>query len=165
MGKLLVSTLKRSLSINTKEVENHLKRSKAEFRSLTFQGSKVAARQMLKDAVHEFPKCPWKTGRLRKSGSAFVQHYLVATTENEEGMANGTPLRSGGGRIQAGRMAIVLHFNTPYANLVHANLFGRKYKYPGSGGHFLYPKIRNNWGKYVAIVQRRIDKGFGKGII
>ena len=142
-----------------------------DMRRVALKGARVgitkAAVMLLYDAVMETPTVPLAKhgGRLRESGSVFVQGELVKTSPQTTG--KGTPLLSLTMEQAIQIIEAVVGFNTPYAARQHEGV-GFHFTEPGSGAKFLETPAAGNTKKYGKVVEQSINAAlraeFGAGV-
>lgn len=119
-----------------------------------------AARSAVRDAGERLfldcydvpPTAPYRTGRLRSSGSLHVDGRRTMTGASlgyHFGNAAPDGAESHGERDQH---VAVVRFDAPYAAITHESV-SVHFKHPGSGPKYLESKIRN-WPKYLRIISR-----------
>jgi hypothetical protein len=145
-----------NFNIDVEAMGRSLKSHIGDFRKKLYDGCVLAAKEMLFDAINKNPKVPYKSGRLQRSGSAFVQHNFIEDTSLYPGTVSGTPLKTDG-ELKAGEITITIIFNTPYAQRVHDDMI-RSYKGKNRGPGFLVPKIERLWNtRYIPTIQKAVD--------
>ena len=122
------------------------------------RGMAKAAKQLMWDAVYEYPQCPLKPpdekgegGKLRASGSAFVNNVLQDTTA-EYKPEQAQPMRTRNDPIDKMTFLGIVVFNTFYAAKTHEMGPGTKWGTPGTGPKWLETKLYRNKDQYYGIV-------------
>lgn len=138
------------------EVEKRLKLLEHLTQQRAKQALEEIAKEVLTDSLTVPPTVPKRTGTLRASGSAFVNHKLVATTGGLFDM-RGTPNTSSPGIVLStpNKPVATIGFNTQYAAAMHER-GPYDYTEPGSGRKYLESKLTMFRDKYLSIFARKV---------
>jgi len=124
--------------------------------ALLEKGITLACVQWLKDCLEQVPTVPIDTGRLRSSGSVFVDNILKA--KSPEVMrpvprvhGDPSPATTHVETLRPDKHVGIVGWNTEYAKKVHEAI-ETHFREPGSGALFLSTKAANNGNKYMGII-------------
>lgn len=109
------------------------------------------AEELLQDTLKRVPTVPMDKGRLRASGSVFINGKLVMVSA-QLGFANdeGTPLTAiGRTEIRKNGSEIIVVYNTPYAAAVHEMPATTNWTTEGSGAKYIENTLSERGEHYL----------------
>ncbi len=137
--------------LDTREFEAKLRDLASIMRHASRRAVEEAGTRLFLDCYEVPPTVPYRTGRLRSSGSLHVDGKRVMTGATL-GYRFGNAAPDDPASVVPGGHAAVVRFDAPYAALVH-EAFNVRFQHPGSGPKFLESKVRN-WPRYLEIIRR-----------
>jgi len=115
------------------------------------EAAKPVAEELLSDTLELIPTVPMDTGRLRASGSVFIDGELVkVSSELGYSSSEGTPLKSIGREgKQKDASVIAVVYNTPYAAAVHEMPATTNWTTEGSGAKYIENTLKERGEHYL----------------
>lgn len=144
-----------ALFVETRSLKIGLSRLARRNETLMHKACGEAAQNWVRDTSMVIPTTPLRTGYLRGSISAFVNHRLVTTSRKVLGKPATTD--NAGGVVDKDHWLITVGANTPYARKHHE--VPANFRQPGSGNQYIRAKLALRGKTYMEIIARRLRAG------